>query len=264
MPNSQNRGFYLPVADTVTAMSQQPQGVYGKDSHLVQSYTSNVGIGQPRPNMALFDFKFGLPLLLFIVLLIFIISFRKNFSKMLASFLSFRKFWSYQRAQIWGELPFFSLLFLFSIFPISLFCTEVARSYQLAFFENSFGATFLYMSAVVGVIMLLRLVCYRIVGLISKEKLLFSDLIYTQLIFFAVASLAIVPVFLVRDFLEESAAKSWLIPLFVFSLAIFGWYFFRTIRLFLHIKASFLFWILYFCTLEILPLTIIFKFLEEV
>jgi len=264
MPNFQNKDFYLPVVDTVTTKSQLSHNVYGKDSYLMQSYTSNVGIGLSRPNIALFDFKFGLPLLLFILFLVFVISFRKSFSKLIVSFVSFRKFWNYQRAQIWGELPFFFLLFFFSIFPISLLCTEVVRLYLPAFFENSFSTTFLSMSAVVGVIMLLRLICYRIVGLVSKAKLLFNDLIYAQLIFFAVMSFAIVPVFLVKDFLDETIAENLLFPLSLFSLVIFGLYFFRTIRLFLRVKTSFLFWILYFCTLEILPLTVILKLLEEV
>jgi hypothetical protein len=254
--------YWQPEADSVVAM--HPSLVYGENSHLVQSYTSNVGIGLPRPNIALFDFKFGLPLLLFIFLFVFVVLFRKSFSKLVVSFVSFKKFWSYQRAQIWGELPFFVLLFIFSVFPISLLCTEIVRSLFSVFSEDPFGLTFLQMSVVVSAIMLLRLVCYRIVGFVSKEKQLFNDLVYTQLIFFAVVSLTNVPVFFVKDFLEKGIAESLLFPLLIFSLAIFCLYFFRTVRLFLHVKSSFLFWILYFCTMEILPLVVIFKFLEDV
>ena len=265
MPTSQNRALYLlPTADTVVATVPQPYKVYGLDSYLVQSYTANVGIGLPRPNIALFDFKFGLPLLLFILLLVLVVSFRKGFSKLVISFASFRKFWSYQRAQVWGEIPFFFLLFFFSIFPISLLCTELIRSYLPVFSEDTFDVTFFYTSLVVCIVMLLRLMCYRILGLVSKEKQLFSDMVYTQVIFFAMLSLVLVPAFLVKDFLDEGVARSLLFPLSIFSMAIFCLYFFRTISLFLHVKGSFLFWILYFCTLEILPLTVIFKILEDV
>lgn len=264
MPNIWEKTLYLqPAADSVAEARPQPRKVYGRESYVVQSYTSNVGIGLPRQNIALFDFKFGLPLLLFILLFIFIISFRKGFSKLVGSFISFKKFWSYQRAQIWGELPFFMLLFLFTIFPLSLLLTELTRSFFSSFSEEMFADTFLLTCAGVSLFMLLRLICYRLIGAVTREKQLFSDLIYTQLIFFAVEALIVVPVFLVRDFLDESISDNILFPLSLFLLGIFCLYFFRTIRLFLHEKTSFFLWILYFCTLEILPLTIIFKFLEE-
>lgn len=260
----QDKNLFLhPTIDSVEVTGLQPHKVYGRDSYLVQTQLSNIGIGLPRQNMVLFDFKFGLPLLLFIVLLVFVVSSRKSFRKMVVSFASFKKFWSYQRAQIWGEIPFFVLLFIFSIFPISLLCAESARTYFPVFSENSFGHTFLYACAAVGTLLLLRLLCYRLVGVVAKERMLFNDMVYTQLIFFAVLGLAIVPAFLVRDFLDESIAKNILFPLSLVSLFIFCLYFFRTIRLFLRVKTPFLFWILYFCTLEILPLAVIFKFLED-
>jgi hypothetical protein len=253
------------AADSAVALTPQPHEVYGRYSYLVPSSQSTLGIGLPRQNIALFDLKFGLPLLLFIALFIFIVSFRKSFSKLIVSFASFKKFWNYQRAQIWGELPFFALLFIFSIFPISLLCAEIFRVYLPSFSEeNSFGLIFLYTCAAVGVLLLLRLLCYRLVGAIAKEKMLFNDMIYTQLIFFAVVGLAIVPTFLIKDFLDESIAENIMLPLMLFSLFVFCLYFFRTMRLFLRVKMPFLFWILYFCTLEILPLTVIFKLLENV
>lgn len=264
MPNIRETTLYLQSAvDSAAVAHSQPREVYGRESYLVQSYTANVGIGLPRQNIALFDFKFGLPLLLFILLFIFIISFRKSFSKLVISFASFKKFWNFQRAQIWGELPFFTLLFIFSIFPLSLLFTEFTRTYFPAFSEELFSEIFLLTCAMVGIFMLLRLIFYRLIGLVSKEKQLFNDLIYTQLIFFAMEALTIVPVFLIKDFLDESISNNILFPLCLFLLGILCLYFFRTIRLFLREKASFFFWILYFCTLEILPLTIIFKFLEE-
>ena len=265
MPTFQYNDPLLSVTDTVAEVYQQPHLVYGNLSHVVYPYTTpNVGIGLPRPNIALFDFEFGLPLLLFVLLFAFVISFRKNFSNLAISVTSFKKFWSYQRAQVWGELPFTTLLFLFSIFPLSLLGTEILRSYLPVFLEDAFSTTFIYMSVAVGAIMLLRLICFRVVGTVSKEKQLFRDLVYTHLIFFATAGFIVVPVFLVKDFLNDNIAQSLLLPVAIFSLIVFFLYFFRTVRLFLQARVSFLFWILYFCTLEILPLTLIFKLLEDI
>ncbi len=264
MPNIQEKDFYLqPGVDSVVVTGSQPYKVYGGESQLVGTHTSGVGIGLPRQNIALFNFMFGLPLFLFLLLFVFIVSFRKSFSNLIISFASFKKFWNAQRTQIWGEVPFFILLFLFSILPLALFLTENMRVYMPEYSEEQFSLIFIPMCAVMGIFMLLRIVFYSIVGWVSREKQLFSDLIYTQLIFFAIMGITIVPIFLARNFLDNSVSANLLFPLNLFLLAIFCLYFFRTIRLFLHGKISFFFWILYFCTLEILPMTVIFKFLEE-
>ncbi len=226
-------------------------------------YSSRVGIGTVRQDIARLDFELGLSLVLCFVLLILFISFRKNFFKLFRSIISFKSFWDTRRSQPWGELSFFILLFSFSVFPISFFLSTLAGGWSAAFYEASFPRVFFIFSVVLILFMALKIAINHIIGLISRKKQLFSDLTYAQLMFFSATALVLVPVLLVKEFLDERFAPMLLFLLSIFLLLILCLYFFRTIRLFLQEKNNFFFWILYFCTLEILPIIAIFKLLDK-
>jgi hypothetical protein len=251
-----------PLSDTAELRSSE---VYGSKSQLVGTHAVNRGIGQLRPNIAFFDFKFSLPLLLLLFLAIFFLFFRKNFSSLMGSLLNFKKFLGYRRTQEWGNFSFLFLLFLFSVLSLALFFAEVAHSFIPAFSENeSFVFLFLISCAASVFFFLFRFFVGWLIGVIADEKHLFSDILHSQLMFFVLMGFTIIPMILIKNFCDESFTIYVYMLLSFLLLLIFSLYFFRTIRLFIQENISIFFWILYFCTIEILPITIAIKILEGV
>lgn len=260
MLDSIKNNFYL--SPLLYSNEVQPSEIYGSETHLVASYSAEMGIGQPRPNMAFFNLRFSLSLLLLVLLSVFYLFFRKNFSSLLRSVLHFRKFWSYRRSQGWSHPLFFMFLFLFSAASLALFFAEILRNNVPILSETeSFFFLFAATCGVAIVFMLLRFFVCWLIGVISNEKRLFSDIIYSQVLFFAAMSFAIVPIILVKNFCVESWSIYIFMLLYFLLLLIFSLYFFRTIRLFIQENNSIFFWILYFCTIEILPVVIAIKIL---
>lgn len=238
----------------------QSNEVYGRGARLVASHSVGENIVKPRPNVASFDFNFSLSLLLLMFLSVFFLAFRKRFSTFLESLMHFRKFWSYRRVQGWSNPLFFMFLFLCSVFSWALFGAEFFRYFVPELFEdNSFLFLFVAVSGAMACFFLLRYFVCWIIGVISNEKQLFSDIICSQVLFFAAMSFAIIPFVLVKNFYAEAFAISVFMLLCVLLLLIFVFYFFRTIRLFMQENNSIFFWILYFCTIEILPIVIAVK-----
>jgi hypothetical protein len=263
MPDSIKDNLYLQLLPE--AVEVQPSEFYGNNSQLVATQVVGRGIGQLRSNMVVFDFKFSLPLILLLLLTVLFLFFRKNFSNLIAFLLSFKKFWNYRRTQEWNSVPFFLSLFLFSVFSLALFFAEVACSFMLEFSENeSFAFLFFAACGASILFLLLRFFACWIIGAVANEKRLFSSIRYTQLMFFALMSFAIVPMVLVKNFCGENLSTYIFISLCLLLSPMILLYFFRTIRLFIQESCSIFFWILYFCTIEILPIIIAIKFLGGV
>jgi hypothetical protein len=111
--------------------------------------------------------------------------------------------------------------------------------------------------------MLLKFAACRCIGMVADSDSLFVNIAISQLLYFAIMSIVVVLVFFVKNFLDESFAMPVLVPLGVVLGAAMCMYVMRTVRLFLHEKALLFFWFLYFCTVEVLPLTITYKVLEN-
>jgi hypothetical protein len=263
MYDSVKNSSYLPLL--LDSQKVQSNEIYGKGAHLVASHAVGEGIGLPRPNVAFFGANFSLSLLLLMLLSVFFLVFRKNLSTFLSSVLHFRKFWSYRRTQSWNNPLFFVFLFLFSVFSLALFLTEVFHYFAPEWFENkSFLFLFVGAGGVTACFLLLRFFVCWLIGFISNEKQLFSDIVYSQMLFFAAMSFTIVPIILVKNFCVDVFAMNVFMLLCFLLLLIFILYFFRTIRLFIQEKDSIFFWILYFCTIEILPIIVAVKNLEGI
>jgi hypothetical protein len=262
--DSVKNSLYLqPLSGTVEA---QPSEFYGSRSQLVATHAVDRGVGHLRPNIAFFDFKFSLPLLLLLFLAAFFSLFRKKFSTLILSFLNFKKFLSYRRKQKkWGDFLFLLMQFLFSILSLALFFAEVAHTFIPVFSETkSFAFLFLAACTVSIFFLLLRFSICWLIGVIAEEKRLFSDIIHFQLMFFVLMGFTIIPMILIKNFYDATVSMYIFTPLSFLLLVIFSLYFFRTIRLFMQGNISIFFWILYFCTIEILPVTIAIKIIEEV
>jgi hypothetical protein len=155
--------------------------------------------------------------------------------------------------------------FLFSILSLALFFAEAAHTFIPAFSEpKSFAFLFLAACAASIFFLLLRFSICWLTGVIAEEKRLFSDIIHFQLMFFVLMGFAIIPMILIKNFCDATVSMYIFMPLSVLLLGIFSLYFFRTVRLFMQGNISIFFWILYFCTIEILPITIAIKIIEEV
>lgn len=165
----------------------------------------------------------------------------------------------------WNNPFFFVALFLFSVISLALFFTENLHYFAPVLSEDK---SFLFLFAtVVGAttcFLLLRFLVCWLIGVVSNEKRLFSDVIYSQVLFFAAMGFAIVPLILVKNFCVEAFAMNIFMLLYFMLLLIFVLYFCRTIRLFIQENNSIFFWILYFCTVEILPIIVAIKKLEGI
>lgn len=256
--DSVKNSSHLPLL--LDSKEVQPNEIYGNEARLVASYAVGEGIGQPRPNVAFFGVSFSLSLLLLMLLSVFFLSFRKKFSAFVESILHFRKFWSYRQLQGWSNPLFYVFLFLFSAFSLALFLTEVFHRLAPELFEaKSFLFLFVAIGSVTACFLLLRFFVCWLIGVVSNEKQLFSDIIYSQFLFFSAMSFSIVPLILVKNFCVDVLAVSVFMLLCFLLLLIFVLYFFRTIRLFTQKSDSIFFWILYFCTIEILPIVVAMK-----
>ncbi|MDR3329031.1 MAG: DUF4271 domain-containing protein [Prevotellaceae bacterium] len=253
---------YVPAADSAAAC-QQPRAVFGSNAPWKQFYTNNIGIGLPRPNMVPVDFTMGLTMAFPLFLLLFIYFFRKQFSLVFQNFFRFKLFWSFRRTQPWVNLPFRVLLFVFSAFSLSLLITESVQQFSPAFADEAFSALFFPVCVATGIFLLLRLLGSHIVGAVSTEKQLFSDILYAQFLLFALMSVAIGVAFLLKIFLDKMYSNIIIVPLYIALGFFLCSYFFRTVRLFMQWENAIFFWFLYFCTFEILPLVIIVKFIDE-
>jgi hypothetical protein len=258
----QNSLHSLPLLDSKEIQSGE---VYGSGARLVASYSVGNDVGRLRPNIAFFDVQFSLSLLMLVLLSIVFLSFRKKISSSLDSLLNFRKFWNYRRPQGGTNPLFIASLLLFSVLSLALFFAEVSYHVVPVLSEtSSFLFLFIAICGMVAGFFLLRIFVCWLIGLISNEKQLFSDIIHSQVLFFAAMGFAIAPIILLKNFCVEAFTMSLFILLCALLLLIFVLYFFRTIRIFMQENNSIFFWILYFCTIEILPIILTIKFLEEI
>jgi hypothetical protein len=250
--------------DSVYVSHYQPHKVYGHTSVLVSDGLGKSGDAIPRQNLATFDFRFGMPFLLLIMLVVLVVKFRRSIGRMFISVFRFKKFLSFQRAQFLGEGLYLFLIALFSIFSFSLFAAEVVRVFWPEVFTLSFSSAFLIAVTVVLVFFLFRMISSWLIGYVSKSKVLFADIRQSQFLIFAVMNMLLIPTFIVKDFLDDTQTHNVLIILLLVLFLAILQCFFRTLRLFLHQNSSVFFWFLYFCTIEILPFVVCFKYLEMI
>jgi hypothetical protein len=261
MPDSVKNNLYLQLLPS--AVELQPREFYNSESQLVATQVTGRGIGQPRQNMIFFDFRFSLPLVLLLLLAVFFLVFRKNLTNFMNFLLNFKRIWSSRRVVGWSSTSSFLLSFLFSIFSLSLFFAEAAHAFVPAFAEGkSFVLLFFSTCIAAFLFLLFRFFTCWLIGAVTNEKPLFFGIQYAQLIFFTLMSIAIIPVIFIGNFCGKILTMHIFTSLCFILLGILLLYFFRTIRLFMQEKCSIFFWFLYFCTIEILPITIAIKILE--
>ncbi|MDR0419758.1 MAG: hypothetical protein LBH34_06065, partial [Prevotellaceae bacterium] len=96
---------FTPILQDTLIVKQDPSKIYGGMSYITQQKSGfDMGIGINRQNLAVFDFEFVLPFLLFLLLTIFTVGFRRsNIFRIFDSFFRFKRFISYQRNQILGQ-----------------------------------------------------------------------------------------------------------------------------------------------------------------
>jgi hypothetical protein len=258
------------VADSTsskTYKTQAQQGlheVYGGGSYVVQAYTPNVGIGLARQNVASLDFRFATPLLMLLMLVTLTLLFRRNLARFIVAFFNLRKFLIHRQAPLWNTKLFFTVIFVFSVLALALLLAETVQQISPTFAENSaFAMLFLAFCGITAGLMLLRFAACRCIGMVADAGSLFTNIAISQLLYFTIMSIMVVLAFFVKTFLDESFAIPVLAPLGVALGVALCMYMVRTVRLFLHEKALIFFWFLYFCTVEILPLTITYKVLEN-
>jgi hypothetical protein len=256
---------FTSIPQDTLIVKQDPSKVYGGISYIVQQKSgSNTGIGISRQNLAIFDFEFILPFLLFLLLTIFTVGFRKSIIKIFDSFLRFKKFISYQRNQILGQDLFFIYLILLSIFACALFVAQILKILAPNFLYGYFASVFGVVSGVIALFFACKFLIIWIIGIVTERKQLFFDIIASQLFSFAIMGFFIIVAFVVKDFLDEIYLNTLLIVLSSILFLIFCQYFFRSFRLFVYENVPIFFWFLYFCTIEIMPIALFIKYLEGV
>ncbi|MGL4908938.1 MAG: DUF4271 domain-containing protein [Bacteroidales bacterium] len=224
-----------------------------------KEFSINVGIGIPRPNLITFDVFFTLSLLVFLVSCLIILFFQKRIYVLFLNCFSFNAF--FKNAKLARTQHLNAFLF-FSIFSLSLFFQQVYN--QDVFFVNDTFSDYLFLILSVSffVYFIFKAFVLLIIAHTVKQKQLFQDIRGSLVFVFTIAGI-IVSTFGFCVFLFSKSVQYWMAILLLGFLGVLVLlYIFRTIRLFLHQKNTFFFWILYFCTVEILPLLIVLSLID--
>ncbi len=97
---------------------------------------------------------------------------------------------------------------------------------------------------------------WNVLGNISRNSELFSELKYNHLIFYTSFALAIFPLLVVASYADAVVSKVFIYLSIYLVIILLVQYIIRSLRLFLSYRVSFFFWFLYFCTLEMLPIAV--------
>lgn len=244
--------------DSYVLLESHPELVYGRFSAKVQLVNpARVGEAKPRETQNLGFVSF---VVLTIGIILFITSLKfqfKNALSIIQSFISIREARkSYQnRSLSFKRFALFSTIFY--VLTFTVFSILIAQRFA-GNFVREFGILLSYFVFFLAILSLFfaKVFSWNVLGNISRNSELFSELKYNHLIFYTSFALAIFPLLVVASYADAVVSKVFIYLSIYLVIILLVQYIVRSLRLFLSYRVSFFFWFLYFCTLEMLPIAV--------
>jgi hypothetical protein len=159
-----------------------------------------------------------------------------------------------------NTLPSIGLNVLF-IMNIALFLFEMSTHFQITPMGLHGIVLFGLITLSTMILAFFKVSIYRFLGYIFNTKLQTSEFLFHVGVFNKVFGIVILPLLLMIPFVSEMAATVLIQIGLVFFILVYIFQLFKGSKIILRESASLIYMFLYLCTLEILPLSILFKLL---
>ncbi|GHT11014.1 hypothetical protein AGMMS4956_03400 [Bacteroidia bacterium] len=235
---------------TLLTKEQSAQNIFGKHSLLVAHTTRQSNIVE-RPNLLALNFMDSVLISLLVVLMGMLIIFRQKLANILRYIYSSKHLLAYVTSPI-STISLFTLLApIFIIFSLGFLLWKV-----VAFTSPELFFAIVAALAVFGGV---KMLFCRLLDIAGNNSYTFKILMYHQ--FYLLLLMSILLICLLGGEMVLFTIDNTLIMniLYVIVAIFFAIYFLQMIRTFKMQKVPFFFGLLYFCTIEILPIAIVYK-----
>lgn len=247
------------VADSVTVAEVSAEEMFGTQSHIVSNLV------QVEPSQTLVgDVVFQmLAVVLLLIVVLFIARNRRSIFSMFVRMFKGRlsdDFASGRRDEVLTR-SFIHTSALIGVMLITLFGAKYAPMWLPETLTPDAGwvstIAVIYILIGVAVISAFEYSLLWLVGKVTRGEEAVGAIIYMKRMSFALASIAMSPIFLFGVLSSEKLTESWNIVLFVECLILVFMYIKETLVFFVDKKIPIFHWILYLCTVEAFPLSLI-------
>lgn len=151
---------------------------------------------------------------------------------------------------------------VFSIFTISFVLISYYRS-ELTLIDSSYiGLNYIGLNAIIFLYLAYRYIIARVVSLITKNNIFVQ--LYKYFLTYFVTILLLIPIWLLLGIFVPKYADLWVYSGFIgIVLIIYLLHLYRAYRVIIKEEFSYIFYILYLCTLEFLPLVSLVCFISN-
>jgi len=204
---------------------------------------------------------------LFILLLLFATLgwFKYNFNRYLGQVLNGTV--SYQVSQrLYRDqnvlfLRVSGMLNVFFIFTTAVFLYQTARYFNLLNYAVNGLWIYLLIAAAFGTLFFIRQVSLRFIGFLFDKNEAFSEYLHNTQLYNKSMALLLLPLILGAAYMPVDLQPVFIFSGITLSISLFVLKIFRGSQIIIRNDVLILYWILYLCTLEILPLIIIYRYL---
>jgi len=195
--------------------------------------------------------------LLFSLILYLNLSQSKKIWACILYFFNFKKYNNQQYYLKWFDILFYVLFFLFSL---SLFITNICKQIQI-----EITPIIICLLSIIALLMyfVFKYCICQLIQICTNQSLFVYNLSYVTIYTLFAMSILIILLFCIQTFVllpfqdVFMQIQIWIVGAFVI------FYIIKTLMLFLYNHISFILWLIYFCTIEIIPILLIYKFITN-
>gem|GEM_PF-2053363 len=207
------------------------------------------------------DWIIGVILVSFVVLAWIKVFYKKFISRIILSGFEYQTAYKLYHEKSSLTTKISSVLYLIYIINFGLFLTLLFNYYDFSPFANNF-LLFLTLCGIISIFDIFKVFIYKLLGYLFKSKNQFSEFLFNDFIFNKSFAIFLYPIIISIPFMPELFSK-YLVYIGIALMIIFYiLHIFRGLKIFVKKHFYFSYMILYLCTLEILPLLIILKYLN--
>ncbi len=153
------------------------------------------------------------------------------------------------------------MLNVFFIFTIAIFLYQIARYFNLLNYAINGLWIYLLIALAFGTLFFLRQVSLRFIGFLFDKNDAFSEYLHNTQLYNKSMALLLLPLILGAAYMPVGLQSVFIFSGITLSILLFVLKIFRGSQIIIRNDVLILYWILYLCTLEILPLIIIYRYL---
>ncbi|TKG93540.1 DUF4271 domain-containing protein [Puteibacter caeruleilacunae] len=187
-------------------------------------------------------------------------TFSKSFTALFESGISYNASNKMMRENMGSTFQGSFRLTVFSFLMISVFVYQLLNYYELEIgisglllFVACFGAVLGYFG--------LKTLIYRLVGILGRVRTETSEYLFGMAVYNKILGILLFPIVIANAYISSEVLKGAVIAGFIIVTAIYAMLLGRGFLIFIRKQFPIFYWILYLCTLEILPLFLILKLL---